>query len=94
MIRNNSSEMQARQALAQRQDAKEIVGWLRQFKLGKRDAVLLAILQSVTGFGLIGLLDGPWSLPGYCFATASVLMFWRMKAVLAEFDREDGVGRD
>ncbi len=30
----------------------------------------------------------------YCFATASVLMFWRMKAVLAEFDREDGVGRD
>jgi len=35
------------------------------------------------------LVDGPLSLLGYAFATASVLMFWRMKYVLVEFDRQN-----
>ena len=94
MIRNNFSEMQARQALAQRQDAWDIVGWLRQFNRGKGDAVRFAPLQSVIGFSFIALLDAPWSLLGSPFVIASALMFGHMKAVLAEFDREDRGGRD
>lgn len=94
MIRNNSTEVQARQALSEREDAREIVGWLRQFQLGKQDAVLLATLQSVIGFGLIALFDMPWSLLGYAFVVASALLFGQMKAVLDEFDRADGGARD
>ena len=94
MLQKNSSDVQARQARAQRQDAKEIVGWFRQFHLGKRDAVLLASFQSVIGFGLIALLDMPWSLVGYCFVVASSVLFRRMKAVLTEFDRADCGDRD
>jgi len=94
MIRNNSSEMQARQALAELVGAKEIVGWFRQFHLCKRDVVLLATFQSVIGFGLIALLDMPWSVVGYGFVVASSVLFSRMKAVLTEFDRADGGDRD
>jgi hypothetical protein len=94
MLQKNSSDVQARQARAQRQDAKEIVGWFRQFHLGKRDAVLLASFQSVIGFGLIALLDMPWSLVGCGFVVASSVLFSRMKAVLTEFDRADCGDRD
>ncbi len=94
MIHENSTEVQARQALTEREDAKEIVGWLRQFHLGKRDAVLLATLQSVIGFSLIAVLDMPWSLVGYGFVVASAFLCSRMKAVLAEFDRAEGGGRE
>ena len=94
MLQKNSSDVQARQARAQRQDAGEIVGWFHQFHLCKSDAVLLATFQSVIGFGLIALLDMPWSLVGYGFVVASALLFSRMKAVLAEFDRAEGGGRE
>ena len=94
MIQKLSNEAQARQALAELVDTKEIVGWFRQFHLGKRDAVLLALFQSVIGFGLIALLDMPWSLVGYGFVVASALLFSRMKAVLAEFDSADCGDRD
>ena len=94
MIQKNSDEVQARQVLDKIEDAKEIVGWFRQFNLGKTDAVLLATLQSVIGFGLIALFDMPWSLVGYGFVVASALLFSRMKAVLDEFDRSEGGARD
>ena len=94
MLQKNSSDVQARQARAQRQDAKEIVGWFRQFHLGKRDAVLLATFQSVIGFGLIALLDMPWSVVGFGFVVASSVLFSSMKAVLAEFDSADCGDRD
>ncbi len=94
MLQKNSNEVQARQSLTEREDAEEIVGWFRQFQLGKRDAVLLASFQSVIGFGLIALLDMPWSLVGYGFVVASAVLFSRMKAVLAEFDRADRGDRD
>ena len=94
MIQKRSNEAQARQALAELEDAKEVVGWFRQFNLGKSDAVLLATLQSVIGFGLIALFDMPWSLLGYAFVVASALLLSRMKAVLDEFDRSAGCGRD
>jgi hypothetical protein len=48
----------------------------------------------VIGFGLIALLDMPWSLVGYCFVVASSVLFRRMKAVLTEFDRAGGGDRD
>jgi hypothetical protein len=89
-----SQDMQARKDLAEREDAREVVGWFRQFHLGKSDAVLLATLQSVIGFGLIAEVDSPWSLLGYAFVIASALMFGRMKAVLAEFDKEDGAAQE
>ena len=94
MIHEKFNDAQARQALTEREDAKEIVGWLRQFHLCKTDAVLLATLQSVIGFSLIAVLDNPWSLVGYGFVVASALLFSRMKAVLDEFDRSEGCGRD
>jgi hypothetical protein len=94
MIHENSNELQARQALAEREDAKEVVGWFRQFHLDKSDAVLLATLQSVIGFSLIAVLDTLWSLLGYAFVIASALMFGRMKAVLAEFEKEDDVAQE
>ena len=94
MIQKLSNEAQARQALAELEDAKEVVGWFRQFNLGKSDAVLLATLQSVIGFSLIAVLDMPWSLVGYGFVVASALLFSRMKAVLDEFDRSEGGGHD
>ena len=94
MIHENSTEVQARQALSELVDAKEIVGWFRQFHLGKRDAVPLATFQSVIGFGLIAVLDMPWSLVGYGFVVESSVLFSRMKAVLTEFDRADGGDRD
>ena len=92
MSHENSNEVQARQSLTELVDAKEIVGWFRQFHLGKRDAVLLATFQSVIGFGLIAALDMPWSLLGYPFVMASALVFKRMNAILAEFDRTDDDG--
>lgn len=85
-----SQEMHAQKAVAEREDAREVVGWLRQFRLGKSDAVLVATLQSVLGFCLIAFLEMPWSLLGYAFVVASALLFGRMKAVFAEFDRIDG----
>ena len=94
MIHEKFNDAQARQALTEREDAKEIVGWLRQFHLCKTDAVLLATLQSVIGFSLIAVLDNPWSLVGYGFVVASALLFSRMKAVLNEFDRSEGGARD
>lgn len=94
MTQNNSDEVQARQALAEREDAMEVVGWLKQFRLGRSDAVLVATLQAIIGFSLIALVDGPLSLLGYAFATASVLMFWRMKYVLVEFDRQNRCSED
>lgn len=94
MLQKNSSDVQARQARAQREDAKDIVGWFHQFHLSKSDAVLLATLQSVIGFSLIALFDMPWSLLGYAFVLASAILFSQMKAVLAEFDRSKGGGRD
>jgi hypothetical protein len=94
MIHENSTEVQARQALSELVDAKEIVGWFRQFHLCKTDAVLLATFQSVIGFSLIAVLDMPLSLVGYGFVAASALLFSRMKAVLDEFDRSEGGARD
>ena len=94
MIHENSTEVQARQALSELVDAKEIVGWFRQFHLCKTDAVLLATFQSVIGFSLIAVLEMPWSLVGYGFVAASALLFSRMKAVLDEFDRSEGGARD
>ena len=94
MIHENSTEVRARQALNEREDAKEIVGWFHQFHLCKTDAVLLATVQSVIGFSLIAVLDMRWSLVGYGFVAASALLFSRMKAVLDEFDRSEGCGRD
>ncbi len=85
-------DMQAQKDFAEREDAREVVGWFRQLNLGKSDAVLLATLQSVLGFSLIALMDMPWSLIGYAFVVASALLFSRMRAVLAEFDRADGHG--
>jgi hypothetical protein len=34
----------------------------------------------------------PWSLLGYAFVVASALVFKRMNAILAEFDRTDDDG--
>ena len=94
MIHENSNEVQARQSLTELVDAKEIVGWFRQFHLCKRGAVLLATFQSVIGFGLIALLDMPWSVVGFGFVVASSVLFSRMKAVLTEFDSADCGDRD
>jgi hypothetical protein len=62
------------------------------FHLGKSDAVVIATLQAVIGFGLIAALDMPWSLLGYAFVVASALVFKRMNAILAEFDKTDDDG--
>ena len=55
---------------------------------------LLATFQSVIGFGLIALLDMPWSVVGFGFVVASSVLFSRMKAVLTEFDSADCGDRD
>ena len=94
MIQNDFDEVQARQVLSEIEDAKEIVVWFRRFHLVTKDAVLLATLQSVVGFGLIAVTDMPWSLLGCGFLVASAFLFSRMKAVLAVFDMEDGGGRE
>ncbi len=60
----------------------------------ERGKLLFGIGGGVKVFGkLIALMDMPWSLIGYAFVVASALLFSRMKAVLAEFDRTDGHGR-
>lgn len=94
MIQENFDELQARQALAEREDAMEVMGWFQQFHLGRSDAVLVATLQAIIGFSFIALLEMPWSLLGYAFVVASALLFGRMKAVLAEFDRAGSGRRD
>jgi hypothetical protein len=92
MTQKYSDEAQSPQDLTESDDAKDVVRWLRQFHLRKSDAVLIATLQAVIGFGLIAALDMPWSLLGCAFVVASALVFKRMNAILAEFDRTDDVG--
>ena len=92
MTQKYSHEAQSPQDLTEVDDAKDMVRLLRQFHLGKSDAVLIATLQAVIGFGLIAALDMPWSLLGYAFVVASALVFKRMNAILAEFDRTDDDG--
>lgn len=92
MTQKYSDEAQSPQDLTEVDDAKDMVRLLRHFHLGKSDAVLIATLQAVIGFGLIAALDMPWSLLGYAFVVASALLFKSMNAILAEFDRTDDDG--
>lgn len=77
---------------AQQEDARDLVAVLRDFQLGKSEAVLIAALQATIGFALLIALEMPWSLAGYALVLIAAFFLKSMKAVHEEFDRSDGDG--